>query len=214
MIPAIAAAGLCTLGLLQPFVPGWRRLQPSKQRGTIFSPGNRAPSSHKAKQNYAMSQDNVLGMWSLAVRSQHSHSSRQLRAGEQHEMVERLHPSTSQTPQLCCRKKEWILPTPVLAAPLWPGAVCDPGRTPGLTRQDNSKNYIKSFLNMAVATKDFFPVALWRGKQGRMDLLLFFWWASPWPALLWMRHLQVRGWNSAEAFPKGRVEFINCVAFL
>lgn len=111
MIPATAAAGLCTPGLLQPFVPSWRRLQSSKQKGTIFSPGNRSPSSHKAKQNYAMSQDNVLGMWSLAVCSQHSHSSRQLRAGEQHKMVERLHPSTSQTPQMCCRKKGLILPT-------------------------------------------------------------------------------------------------------
>lgn len=75
MIPATAAAGLCTPGLLQPFVPSWRRLQSSKQKGTIFSPGNRSPSSHKAKQNYAMSQDNVLGMWSLAVCSEHSHSS-------------------------------------------------------------------------------------------------------------------------------------------
>lgn len=110
MIPARAAAGLGTPGLLQPFVPSWRRLQSSKQKGTIFSPGNRSPSSHKAKQNYAMSQDNVLGMWSLAVCSQHSHSSRQLRAGEQHEMVERLHPSTSQTPQLCSGKRNKSFP--------------------------------------------------------------------------------------------------------
>lgn len=138
MMPATAAAGLCTPGLLQPFVPSWRRLQSSKQKGTIFSPGNRSPSSHKAKQNYAMSQDNVLGMWSLAVCSQHSHSSRQLRAGEQHKMVERLHPAQPKLPSCAAGKRSESFP-PCPGSPSVPGALCDPGRTPALTSQDNSK---------------------------------------------------------------------------
>lgn len=72
------------------------------------------------------------------------------------------------------QKKGTDPPHPVLAAPLWPGAVCDPGRAPGLTSQDNSKNYIKYFINMTVATKDFFPIALVKRKtQGDEFTLIF-----------------------------------------
>jgi len=99
MIPAIAPARLCKPGPSQSFVPSWKRLQSSKQRGTIFSPGKRAPSSHKAKQNYAMRQDNVLGMWSLAACSQHSHSSTQPWCRRAAQNGGRLHPSAGRAPQ-------------------------------------------------------------------------------------------------------------------
>lgn len=84
--------------------PLFPRLQSSKQKRTIFSPGNRSPSSHKAKQNYAMSQDNVLGMWSLAL-STHIPAAAPCRRAAQN--GGEASPSTSQTPQLCCGKKEW-----------------------------------------------------------------------------------------------------------
>lgn len=169
--PAVAPAGLCNPGLLPSFVPSWKRLQSSKRRGTIFSPGNRSPSSHKAKQNYAMRQDNVLGMWSLVACSQRSHSSRQPRCRSAAQNGGRLHTRACKTPQPCCRRN-CAEPSPPLSQQrgcYGSKAFCNPGReavpSPGGS-QGHSRNITegKSCVFTWYASRS---MGRWRLQQSR-----------------------------------------------